>query len=109
MTRYRKIHVIFLHFFFCSESANAAGFNVLRTISEPISALLSYDIGQTDNALEWYVLLLSLSFRRHIVYVDIKKQLSVCRYKEQIFVQLKILNKRNFAGYIYKYIYPLFQ
>lgn len=43
-----------------SESANAAGFNVLRTISEPISALLSYDIGQTDNALECNVLVLRI-------------------------------------------------
>jgi molecular chaperone DnaK (HSP70) len=51
----QKNSCYFSSFFFCSESANAAGFNVLRTLSEPISALLSYDIGQTDNALEWYV------------------------------------------------------
>lgn len=43
-----------------SESANAAGFSVLRTVSEPVSALLSYDIGQTDNTLECNVLVIRI-------------------------------------------------
>ncbi|CAG2253783.1 Heat shock 70 kDa protein 14 [Mytilus edulis] len=49
-----------------SESANAAGFSVLRTVSEPVSALLSYDIGQTDNTLECNVLVFRIGNSRAV-------------------------------------------
>lgn len=35
------------------ECASKAGFSVLRTINEPVAALLAYDLGQMDNTLQW--------------------------------------------------------
>ncbi|KAJ8302030.1 hypothetical protein KUTeg_021017 [Tegillarca granosa] len=43
-----------------SDSATAAGFNVLRLISEPVSAVLAYDIGQENNNINSNVLVFRL-------------------------------------------------
>ncbi|XP_062616552.1 heat shock 70 kDa protein 14-like [Saccostrea cucullata] len=42
------------------ECASQAGFSVLRTINEPVAALLAYDLGQIDNTLHCNVLVYRL-------------------------------------------------
>jgi len=39
---------------FPRRGAQAGGFNVLRMISEPVAAVLAYDIGQKDTDEAWY-------------------------------------------------------
>lgn len=39
-----------------SDAAAGAGFNVLRLISEPVAALMAYDLGQADNSIERYTI-----------------------------------------------------
>lgn len=74
-----------------SESANAAGFSVLRTISEPVSALLAYDIGQTDNTQECNVLV----FRMGGISTDV----SVVQVQNGLYRVLSSQNSSSLAGF----------
>lgn len=73
-----------------SESANAAGFSVLRTISEPIAALLAYDVGQTDNSQQHNVLVLRIGGE--------STDISVVKVQNGLYRVLSSQNSTNVAG-----------
>lgn len=47
--KFQSLNTYTLYLLYFSDSATSAGFNVLRLISEPVSAVLAYDIGQENN------------------------------------------------------------
>jgi molecular chaperone DnaK (HSP70) len=73
-----------------SECASRAGFSVLRTISEPVAALLAYDLGQLDNTLQCTVIVCRLG--------GDSTDISVVRLQGGLYKMLGSTSSREVAG-----------